>query len=88
MSEIARPQVRVQFIGEVIEAIPGMIDARIVEHGRGMFSGKHESLGVITEEFWELVDAAKRDEGFAAEVGDVLVACIWAMASGLELESQ
>jgi len=61
------------------------IKMRMKKHGPLSFITKHESLGVITEEYLELIEAAKlkTSKGFDCEMIDIGVATIFHIASEL-----
>lgn len=50
---------------------------RLDQHGPGEFVSTHEILGVVTEEYFELVDAVKRHEHVGAELMDVAVGALF-----------
>lgn len=56
---------------------------RLLQHGQAAHQSNHESLGVITEEFFELVEAVRSNERkqVKLELMDVAVACMFALAS-------
>lgn len=56
---------------------------RVAQKGRGAYIGKHEALGIITEEYAEVLDAVheKRLDRVVEEASDLAVACIWTVAS-------
>ena len=61
---------------------------RLAKHGPSVFAGRHEALGIITEEYFELVEAARLDddpERFIRELEDIAVACVLAIASFMSL---
>ena len=72
----------------VVDAVSMLIkelDRRLKEKGRGTFSSSHEILGIVTEEYWELVDAVKRHGDDKAgrikqELMDIAVACVFGCA--------
>ena len=79
---------RVQVSDEIIlhtrRKLATELDRRLAKKGRGAYLSKHEALGVITEEFYELVDAVRNDENpsqFLEECMDVAVAAIFTLAS-------
>lgn len=50
------------------------------EKGDGIFVSAHESLGVIAEEYHELVEAVRDRRGIEDELLDLAVACYLALA--------
>ena len=61
---------------------------RLAKHGHGAHASPHEILGVITEEYQELVEAVRDDDNpqrFVDELFDIGVACIFGVASMNEL---
>jgi NTP pyrophosphatase (non-canonical NTP hydrolase) len=60
-----------------------MMFQRLNDHGPGIFVSCHETLGVITEEYAELVGAVRSNDQDAQyrELVDIAVACLFGMAS-------
>lgn len=56
---------------------------RIEQKGGRSYSSNHEALGIITEEYYELIDAVKsnNNEHVKEELLDVAVGCLFAIAS-------
>ncbi|KKN98437.1 hypothetical protein LCGC14_0145320 [marine sediment metagenome] len=54
-----------------------------MKHGRGAFINKHEALGILIEEIYELVKAvhSNDEEKVKHELADVALTAIWAIAS-------
>lgn len=52
-------------------------------HGPGVYVNYHECLGIITEEYQELVMAVRRNrsEDIVNELADVAISAIWGIAS-------
>lgn len=73
-----------------IEAITVNTGKRIEKHGRGAFVSNHEALGVVVEEYHELVGAVTQNDpvDVASELTDVAVSCVFALASMIEKEKQ
>lgn len=65
-----RPAVSEEVKTAALETVMANLEKRLRQHGRDGYAGKAEALGVITEEFWELVEAS-----------DVAVGCIWLVAT-------
>ena len=55
---------------------------RMVEKGHGTMASSHEILGIVTEEYFELVEAVRmnRLDGVTSELKDIAVACIFGIA--------
>jgi len=68
---------------EILYLFGAMLDRRIEKHGSGAFSNAHEGLGVIAEEYHELLEAVRTNdqEQVAREAIDVAVAAIWTVVS-------
>jgi len=60
-----------------------MLQKRLEQKGRLCYLSTHEALGVITEEYFELVDTVRADnlDVFEKEVVDVAVTAVFAYAS-------
>lgn len=63
----------------MLKEIGRWVARRVKRHGAGAFVGPHEGLGVITEEFHELVEAVQSNDRrrVRAEAIDVAVAGYW-----------
>jgi len=66
-----------------LDALRSTLQRRLDQHGKGKFCSTHEGLGVITEEYHELVDAVQSNEpsDYKSECLDVAVAAFWAYLS-------
>lgn len=64
-------------------AVRSAVLKRIAKHGRGLFVGKMEGLGVVTEEYHELIDACRSNNlrDVRDEAMDVAVGALWLYAS-------
>ena len=65
------------------EDVTRELDRRISEKGPGAFVSRHEILGIVGEEYSELVEAVHRaaDNDVRRELLDIAVACIFGVAS-------
>lgn len=65
-----------------LAAIKYALYKRLDEKGYGEFSSTHEMLGIITEEYLELVEAVRSNnqKDIKKEVVDITVACIFGCA--------
>ena len=57
------------FLGMV--KVSEMLERRLEQKGDHCFASVHETLGIITEEYWELIEAVKSDN--AKKVEDELI---------------
>ena len=60
------------------------LQKRLEKHGPRPYNSRHETLGIITEEYTELCNAICNDESheeFSEELMDVAVACIFGIYS-------
>ena len=81
-----RPQIEADDINIAISKLQKEVARRLNEKGKGSFTSRHEILGVITEEYHELVKAVEvqpltevEDELFDLAVGAVIsAACVMA----------
>lgn len=85
-----RPTVSDKILLQAIEEFTVNLGRRIEEKGRDAFISSHEMLGVISEEYHELIDAVRQNDpvDVASELADIAVACIFSFASMLEAEEQ
>lgn len=75
---------------KALEALTVNIARKIEKHGRGAYVGNHEALGIITEEYWELIEACKQNDpvDIANELMDVAVGAVFGVASMMEREER
>jgi NTP pyrophosphatase (non-canonical NTP hydrolase) len=81
-----RPKVSDDALLKAIEAATVALGQKIEKHGTGAYISSHESLGIITEEYFELMDAVKQNDPIETgnELMDVAVGCIFALASMIQ----
>lgn len=83
MNKPERPQVdqaeRDQLIADVTRALA----RRCKKHGIGAFWSGHEGLGVVAEEYHELVEALRSNDRRRVrdKAMDVAIGCLWLVAS-------
>lgn len=77
-----RPIVDSRFNLEALSGLQKALQVRLQEKGPRAFASTHEVLGIITEEFHELVDAVRSNDrpSVAGELMDIAVACIFGLA--------
>lgn len=71
-------------INRIMSDVETALRKRLAKHGEAPFSSRHETLGVVTEEYYELCDAIRNDkdhERFKDELMDVAIACIFGLHS-------
>ena len=85
-----RPQVNDASLLQAIENLTVGMGQRIEEKGRGAFTSNHEMLGIIAEEYHELIEAVRQNDpvDVANELSDIAVACLFSLASMFEAEAQ
>ena len=85
-----RPQVSDSVLLQAIESVTVNTGKRIENKGRGAFLSNHEMLGIIAEEYHELIEAVRQNDPVevANELTDVAIACVFSIASMLEREAQ
>ena len=79
-----RAQLSKEDIGKAFDRVIAETLKRLKEQGDAGFASRHEALGVITEEYHELVNAARNndtDGEFIKECLDVAVGCVIAVAT-------
>lgn len=80
---IGRPQVHDGYLNQATEDAKSHLYRCLDKHGYGTFSSRHEILGVLMEEFQEVVDAVRNDpdnERLALELLDVAQVAIFGYA--------
>jgi len=77
------PNISSESLAMAIALLEQNITARISEHGKHIHANNHESLGIITEEYYELIDATRRNNSahIVEEMIDVATGCIVGAAS-------
>lgn len=77
--EVSDKEIEKVFTDDLIK----QLTKKLKKHGNGAYHGPHESLGITTEEFWELVEAVKSNniDDVESELFDVAIACLWGVAS-------
>lgn len=78
-----RPQPTETMVDATFREIRENLKRRLDQHGHDGFAGKAEGLGIITEEFWELVEAVRSDDIdlVSKESSDLAVGCAWMIAT-------
>ena len=80
---VQRPLVDNEILAQVIKDVEATINRKIIEKGKGIYAGSHETLGIVAEEYHELIDAVRsnnKDE-VISELFDVAVGCLFGIAS-------
>ena len=72
-----------EHIEDAFDVVEIKLNERLLEKGIGACGSTHEALGVITEEYYELVHAVESNDkdAFIDEVLDIAVAAVWVLAS-------
>ena len=78
--QICHDRVQISF-----DDLADTMEMRLKEKGRGTFASSHEILGVVTEEYLELIEAVKlhgndKAQRVKHELLDIAVACIFGAA--------
>lgn len=76
-----RRQVTEQEIQDALKSLEVGLRVRIDRHGSGVFVSTHETLGIITEEYHELVEAVHQNDAAQVrkEMMDIAVPCLWGL---------
>lgn len=78
---MSRPEITPEQLERTMERVVTRLKSRIRQKGRGSFSSKHEILGVITEEYNELVEAVHgKESSVYEELMDLAVGSIFSLA--------
>lgn len=77
-----RIKIKKRFVKIARQALKDKIEYRMTQKGPQSYASVHEALGIITEEYKELIDAVQSNnrEHVMAELLDVAVGCIFAIA--------
>lgn len=67
----------------ILDIIAKELEKKIKEKGPLSFSSSHECLGVITEEYYELIEAVKNNDDIDVinELKDVVISAIWGLVT-------
>lgn len=84
--EVQRPQVSTENLLKASEIVMVMIGKRLEQYGKGAYLSAHEMLGMMTEEYEELIGAvhSDSDDQIASELEDIAVVAIFGIASMLQ----
>lgn len=86
---VGRPSVPQEELDAACVAVEQGLFERIQRHGDGTLASRHELLGVLTEEFHEVIDAIHRKDSITRqpdaqaireELIDVAVTCLFGIA--------
>lgn len=78
-----RPSVEQIIIESAICDVRHAIQRAVDNHGRGACASTHETLGIVTEEYYELIKAVHHgpESGVESELLDIAAACVFGIAS-------
>lgn len=82
-----RPEITQEEIDFGLDVLKLALSKRLEEKGLGIFVSPHEILGVITEEYKELIDAVHKNDNVKGELLDIAVAAIFGYMSANKLEN-
>jgi NTP pyrophosphatase (non-canonical NTP hydrolase) len=71
------------YTNEIFDDLKDLLKYRLEEKGNGIYVSSHEILGIIGEEWEELIQAVHNNDtvNIKEELRDIAVGCIWAMVS-------
>lgn len=77
-----RIKIKKRFVKKAVKLLKEKLKYRMLQKGPQSYASVHEALGLITEEYKELIDAVQSNkrEDVMAELLDVAVGCIFAVA--------
>ena len=87
MSEYTRMLVSSENMAEAKYRILEKLHHRLQQHGPLSYASAHEILGIVAEEYHELVEAVQSNDckEIESELIDIAVGCLFGVASLLEL---
>jgi NTP pyrophosphatase (non-canonical NTP hydrolase) len=87
---MGRPEVSDQILLAALDAMTVRVGQKIEKHGRGAYISNHETLGIVAEEYHELIDAVHQNDpvDVANELMDIAVAALFGVASMMEKEER
>ena len=79
---MSREKIRKESLDTATQETISMIHHRLIQKGDGTYSSIHEILGIVAEEYDELIDAVRKNNQMECykELKDIAVGCIIAMA--------
>ena len=79
---IKRKQIDLKLVEASINNLKDKIEFRLKEKGKGTLASKHEIVGIITEEYYEMIEATHLNNlfDFENELMDIAVGCIFGIA--------
>lgn len=82
VKDMIRPQILPESVNDAVAMLNINISLRAQQHGDGAYVNVHEALGIIAEEYKELIDAVQSNKlmDVRSELIDIAVAIIWAVA--------
>ena len=83
-----RPEVSDEILNKTLEELVRNAGKRIETKGKHAFISNHEGLGIIAEEYHELIEAVRSNDPVevASEAMDIAVGCVFLVASLLQKE--
>lgn len=80
---ITRRGISERVIDQAFDEQKEHLERRLEQHGPGEYASTHESLGIVTEEYYELIDAVKANDSEAVvkELQDIATACLVGIAT-------
>lgn len=77
-----RPQISELQIQQVVANFEMALRERLQQKGHGAFVSTHEIVGVVAEEYDEMMDALRQNNrpNFRSELLDVAVGCVFGVA--------
>lgn len=78
-----RHKVTKDTIEQVVETFKNKLQEQFNKKGKDCFASSHEILGVITEEYYELIEAIKKGDGddIRNELYDVAISALFGLMS-------
>ncbi len=78
-----RETVKQAYVDDATSGILASLNRSREKHGTHEYASVHETLGIVAEEYYELIEAIKNGsrEGIISELEDIAVGCLWGIAS-------
>jgi NTP pyrophosphatase (non-canonical NTP hydrolase) len=78
-----RKQVKQKNVDDALSFILETLKNARKKHGHGRWASKHETLGILQEEVYELIKAIHENDAkdFKKELADIAITAIWGLAS-------
>lgn len=78
-----RTEILTREVKDALVKVSEMVEFRMAQKGRGSYVSRHEALGIVAEEYHELIHAVQSEplDRVEAELLDIAVAAVFGLVS-------